>query len=137
MKMYSIMFFMICMNVAAFILTQSGAAMTGSELTYNPESILATFNLDQMWVGLGIGGAAAGFLAFATHSLIFSTVALMMAWVIINVVPIVEWVVAGVPLMLGILLPAELWYISVSVRAFFAIIFFFFILEIMSQRRIT
>ena len=136
MKMYSMFFFVICLNISAFIIAQSSMSSAGQELVWSPEQMAAVFNWQSFAVSLGIAGSVTGLLMVLTKQFMYASLALIL-WAISMLWKPLEWFVAGVPLMLNVLLPTELWYISAVIEGVFAMIFFFFIIEVATQRRIT
>ena len=136
MKMYSVMLFVLCLNIAAFILNESAAFPTSQALSVNPSDVITQFNWTTLLTSLGTGGAVAGIVALLTRQYVYAAGALLI-WSVGALSPLIRWFFIGAPLMLNALLPSELVFISIAVQAFFAIIFFMFIIEIVSQRQIT
>lgn len=135
MKAYSVILFMVCLNIAAFIFQQSGAISGSRELYISPFDIKNQFSLDTLLLtltGVGVIGVLGVLLGQGRW-----TIGALLAWVIFQLVPIGNWIISGVPYLLLAILPAELSYLTYVVEAFFAIIFFIFILEIAGQRYIT
>lgn len=135
MKTYSVMVFLISMNLAAFIIQQSGAIVGSQSLWIDPTNIQDKFSLTIITAAL-LGGGAITLVAVLFRPGIYAVGALLV-WVILALAPIAQWFLLGTPLMLTAILPAELSYLSYVVSAFFAVMFFMFLVEIMSQRQIT
>lgn len=135
MKMYSLLFFIICLNMAAFILQQSGTSTVSKELYISPLDITNKFSLS-VFGALAIGGGIIGVIALITRQYVFASVALLI-WVIGLLLPITQWFLLGTPIILNVLLPPEVSYLSYVVTAFFAFAFFMFMLEIAAQRQIS
>ncbi len=136
MKMYSFLVFFLCLNVAAFILNEAGFYTETSELVVSAEDISATFNWATLLTSLGVGGIVAGLVALLTRQYVYAAGALIV-WAIGSMAPVIRWFFIGVPLMLGQLLPSGLEFVSTVTQAFFAVIFFMFIIELVAQRSIT
>ena len=136
MKMYSLMLFVICLNISAFIIHESGALPTSRTFADSPSTIMSEFDWEDVLIGLGVSAGAGTVMAFFFG---FGAALLggMICWAICSFFPVIQWFFIGAPLMLDALLPSELWFISVSIQAVFAVIFFMFIIELTSQRQIT
>jgi len=141
MKGYSLMFFIICLNVAAFIINESGAIVESKELylspldIYDPTTGTGKFGLTLFFVLLA-GAGAIGIIGIIFQQNIFAIGALLV-WVLGGLTPIIQWFLLGTPIILAQLLPGELSYLSVAIGAFFAVAFFMFLMEIVSQRQVT
>jgi len=141
MKGYSLMFFIICLNIAAFILNTSGAIVESKELylspldIYDPTTGTGKFGLSLFFVLLA-GAGAIGIIGIIFQQNIFAIGALLV-WVLGGLTPIIQWFLLGTPIILAQLLPGELSYLSVAIGAFFAVVFFMFLMEIVSQRQVT
>jgi len=141
MKGYSLMFFIICLNVAAFIINESGAIVESKELylspldIYDPTTGTGKFGLTLFFVLLA-GAGAIGIIGIIFQQNIFAIGALLV-WVLGGLTPIIQWFLLGTPIILAQLLPGELSYLSVAIGAFFAVVFFMFLMEIVSQRQVT
>jgi len=135
MKVYSLMVFYLCLNMAAFIINQSGAFATSQELYINPLNVSNQFSLT-VFGGLLAGGAIIGIIALITRQYVYASIALVV-WVIGLILPVAQWFLLGTPIILAAILPPEISYVSTVVSAFFAFIFFMFMIEIASQRQIT
>jgi len=135
------MLFVVCLNMSAFILSQSGAMTSSQELyinpldIYNPETQTGQFSL-VLFGALGVGGAILGLASLLTRQYVYAAGALLI-WVIGIFLPIGQWLLLGTPIILAALLPAEVAYISHVVTAFFALVLFMFLAEIVGQRQIT
>jgi len=77
-----------------------------------------------------------GIIAFIFRPSVYSIGALLI-FVFLGLLPITQWIVLGVPIMLTAVLPSEIAYVSYVVSAFFAVTFFIFLMEIISQRQVT
>jgi len=121
--------------MAAFIINQSGAFATSQELYINPLDVSNQFSLT-VFGGLLAGGAIIGIIALITRQYVYASIALVV-WVIGLILPIAQWFLLGTPIILAAILPSEISYLSTVVSAFFAFIFFMFMIEIASQRQIT
>jgi hypothetical protein len=135
MKVSSLMYAVIFLNLAAFSIHISGVFPVTRELWVNPTDITNTFNLTVFAV-LGAGGAVIGVLGALFHTYTFAAGAILL-WVIGIIMPIAQWFIGGLPIMMAALLPAELAWFSVVVGAVFAMSFFLFIVEIAAGRQIT
>jgi len=129
------MVFVVCLNLAGFIIQQSGAFMVSKELYISPLDVTNQFGLTAFWALLA-GAGAIGVIGIIFRQNIFALGALLV-WVVGVLLPVSQWFLIGTPVMLGVLLPTEVGYLSSVVSAFFAIIFFMFLIEIIGQRQIT
>jgi len=82
-------------------------------------------NISGVFAVLGVGG------------IIISILGAILIWAIGIILPIVQWLLGGLPIMMAALLPAEVACFSLVAGAFFAAAFFMFILEIAGGRQIT
>jgi len=151
LKAYSLMVFYLCVNMAAYIINQSGAFIESQLLYINPFDVSNQFSLT-VFGGLLIGGGIIGVIALITRQYVYASVALVV-WVIGLILPVAQWFLLGTPIVLNalipvgtdgkpVLLPVEINDVWVSgftliIVAFFAFIFFMFMIEIASQRQIT
>lgn len=135
MKVYGFLLFYICLNLAAFIINVSGALPVSQELYINPFDISNKFSLT-IFLGVTVAGGLAGVIALITRQYVYASVALII-WVIGLFVPIGQWFLLGVPIMLNSILPVELSYIIHVITAFCTFIFFMFMVEIVTQRQLT
>jgi len=135
MKAYSVIMFLVCLNMAAFIIQQSGAIVGSKELYISPFDISSQFSLTYFAV-LASAVTGIGIIAFIFRPSVYSIGALLI-FVFLGLLPITQWLVLGVPIMLTAVLPSEIVYVSYVVSAFFAVTFFIFLMEIISQRQVT
>lgn len=135
MRAYSLMMFIICLNMSAFIISQSGSLTESQELYINPFDIQNQFSLT-LFGALGVGGAILGLASLLTRQYVYAAGALLI-WVIGIFLPIGQWFLVGTPIILSVLLPPEISYITHVITAFFAFTLFMFFAEIVSQRQIT
>lgn len=133
MRTISIIFFVICLNLAGFILNVSGFYPISTNLWLNPTEITSRFALN-IFAGVVASGAITGIISLLTRTQVFASYALTI-WVIGVLLSLGLWFVGGVPIFLAFLLPNELWYISSVIQAFVTVSFFLFFLEIISQRQ--
>lgn len=142
MKAVNLMFFIVCVNLAAFIIHQSGTLPASQELYASPQDVLVTFNIAQfelninsLWISLGVSGFVAGILAFITKQYMVTGAALTIWALCVFVIPTVGWIFTGVPYMLQAMNAP--WFITETIKALFAFIFFIFMLEVTTQRSLT
>jgi hypothetical protein len=135
MKASSLLYAMIFLNLAAFSVHLSGVFPVTRELWVNPTDITNAFSLTVFAV-VGAGGAVIGILGAIFKTYTFAASAILL-WVIGIVLPIVQWFIGGLPIMMAAILPPELAWFSVIVGAVFAMTFFMFILEIAAGRQMT
>ena len=135
MKAYSLMMFVVCLNMSAFILNQSGAMASSQELYISPFDLSNQFSLT-VFGALGVGGAILGLASLLTRQYVYAAGALLI-WIVGVFLPIGQWFLLGAPLMLGAILPPEVSYLTHVVTAFFALVLFMFLAEIVGQRQIT
>ena len=135
MKAYSLMMFVVCLNMSAFILSQSGAMTSSQELYISPFDLSNQFSLT-VFGALGVGGTILGLASLLTRQYVYAAGALLI-WIVGVFLPIGQWFLLGAPIMLGAILPPEVGYLTHVVTAFFALILFMFLAEIVGQRQIT
>jgi len=135
MRAYSVMLFVISLNLAAFILQQSGVSLASKQLYISPFDITNQFSL-AVFGALAIGGGIIGVIGLITRQYVYASVALVI-WVMGLLLPVAQWFLLGLPIMMSVLLPPEVSYLTYVVSAFFAVIFFMFMVEIASQRYVT
>lgn len=135
MKVYGLMFALICLNLAAWSLNISGLFPVSRDLWINPIDITNQFSL-VMFAILGVGGTIIGILGAIFRQYTFAAGAILI-WVIGIILPIAQWLLGGLPIMMSAFLPTEIAWFSLVVGAFYAIAFFMFILEIAGGRPIT
>lgn len=135
-KMYSFLFFFICLNVAAFIINEAAFLPESEELAVTPTDVMATFTWENLLLSLGVGGAIAGIVALLTRQYVYAVGALII-WAIGSLTPVIQWFFIGVPLLLNSVLPSEISFIGSVVQGLFAVVFFMFIIELTAQRQIT
>jgi hypothetical protein len=127
---------MLCLNISAFILHESGA-FTGSR-TYaeTPGTIESMFSWSNLISSLGVAGGVGAVIAtiFGFSAAILGS---LIIWALVSFAPVITWFFKGVPLMLEAMLPPELWFVRLGVEALFAVVFFMFIIEQAGQRQIT
>lgn len=137
MRLFSILMFLLALNVAAYILHHSGAFVVSQELYASPERAESVFNLVTLQnavVGVVGGVGVAVLVSLITRQYVYATGALIL-WVIGVLFEPIMWFFVGVPVMLNALGAPVL--IVGAVEAFFAFTFFMSILELASQRTIT
>ena len=129
------MIFVVCLNMSAFIINESGALVQSQTLYISPFDVQNQFSLG-LFGALGVGGAILGLASLLTRQYVYAAGALLI-WIIGIFLPIGQWLLLGTPIILAALLPAEVAYISHVVTAFFALVLFMFLAEIVGQRQIT
>ena len=129
------MMFVVCLNMSAFILNQSGAMASSQELYISPFDLSNQFSLT-VFGALGVGGAILGLASLLTRQYVYAAGALLI-WIVGVFLPIGQWFLLGAPIMLGAILPPEVSYLTHVVTAFFALVLFMFLAEIVGQRQIT
>lgn len=135
MKAYSLFVFVICLNLAAFVINESQATVTNTLLYINPFDVTNQFSLT-IFGALGVGGALIGIAALLTRQYVYAAGALLI-WVIGIMLPISQWILIGAPIIMSAILPSEISYLTYIVSAFFTLTLFFFLIEIATQRQIT
>ena len=148
MKPYSIIIFMICLNISCYLLVEMEVFSVSSypEGYTGPETIMETFKFGEISLTdiflLGTGGILAGIMMLITRQYVFASIALVI-WVIGIVLKPVGWVIVGFPLMVNSLLLMSgvsstlATALQLTISAFYFFIFFIFIIEIASQRQLT
>jgi len=121
--------------MSAFILSQSGAMTSSQELYISPFDLSNQFSLT-VFGALGVGGAILGLASLLTRQYVYAAGALLI-WIVGVFLPIGQWFLLGAPIMLGAILPPEVGYLTHVVTAFFALVLFMFLAEIVGQRQIT
>ena len=129
------MMFVVCLNMSAFILSQSGAMTSSQELYISPFDLSNQFSLT-VFGALGVGGAILGLASLLTRQYVYAAGALLI-WIVGVFLPIGQWFLLGAPIILGAILPPEVSYLTHVVTAFFALVLFMFLAEIVGQRQIT
>lgn len=135
MKAYSAMLFIICINVAAWLLHVSGVYPAGGTLWLSPSDVVAQFGLS-IFGGLAVSGAITGVISLLVRQSISASYALTI-WLVGIMLSLAMWLVGGVPIVLAMMLPGELWFVSTVIQALFTVIFFVFLVEVVGQRPIT
>ena len=137
MKAFNLMFGYICLNLAAFFLAMSGAFPVAQQLYVSPTDVTNTFTLT-MFVAAGVTGGVMSIIALITRQYVFAASALLIV-VIGILLPIVQWVILGLPFVLTALLAPvpELSWLSGIVGAFFAVSLFMFMAELAAGRQVT
>lgn len=135
MKAYTVIFAYFVLNISAFVLNYL-QVIPGPSLYLTPDMLLSEFSLTA-FASIGVGGAIAGLLALITRQYVYAVGAILI-WIIGLVLPILQWVVAGLPFMLAAMLnPYGLGWFAAVIEGFFAIIIFIFCIEILSGKQIT
>lgn len=133
-RLASFMYFIICINLAAWVINQSGFYPISQILWLNPNLIMERFALN-VFAGIAASGAITGIISLLTRTQVFASYALII-WVIGILLSLGLWFLGGLPTFLAFILPPELWYISSIIQAFCTVSFFFFFMEVASQRQI-
>jgi hypothetical protein len=135
LKPWSLIWFLICLSVAAFIIATAQMLPNTSILVYNPSDFSSMFSI-AVFGSFVAGGTITGIISLITKQYVFASVALLL-WVIGIMLNIAGSFVANLPLILGFIIPSELWFISTSLEALVGVILFVFFVEIATQRQIT
>lgn len=126
---------MLCLNLAAWSLNMAGVFPITRDLWLNPTDITNQFSLT-MFAVLGVGGTIIGILGAIFRQYTYAAGAILI-WVIGIILPIAQWLLGGLPIMMAALLPEAVAWFGYVVAAFFAAAFFMFILEIAGGRQLT
>lgn len=135
MRAFSLMFGYICINLAASFWALSGAIPAAQQLYVSPTDITNTFTLT-LFFSVGVTGGLMAIIGIMTRQYVFATGALLI-WIIGILLPIVQWVILGLPFVLSAILPSELSWISGIIGAFFAVTLFMFMAELAAGRQVT
>lgn len=130
------MLFILCLNLSAFTISEMNVWPIGRELAFTPASILNSFSVLNLLTSIGVAGGV-GTIIGLTFGFSAAVLGGMLIWAIVSFSPIIREFLIGVPLTLEALLPPEAIVISLIIQAVFAAVFFLFIIELASQRRIT
>jgi hypothetical protein len=143
--MFSLVMFMFCLNVAAWILMMGGLATSeGRYLVLVPSDISSLFNIQAFaadnLVGtlssLALGMGIAGLVGIITRQGVYAA-GVILIWVACIMFTPLYMILNGVPALMSALLPAEISWLGLGFQAFFNVIFFMFFIETFSQRQIT
>ena len=129
------MLFIICINIAAWLLNVSGVYPAGGSLWISPSDVIAQFGLS-VFGGIAISGAITGVISLLLRQAISASYALVI-WLVGVLLSLGMWFVGGVPIVLALMLPSELWFVSLAIQALFSVVFFVFLVEVVGQRQIT
>lgn len=133
MRTTSLMLFVICVNVAAWIMNMSGFYPLSQSLWLNPAEIVERFALSIFASAVATGGLT-GVISLLTKSNVFASYALVV-WVVGELFLLGMWFLGGVPVLLEFIIPTDLWFIRTAITAFCTVIFFLFLMEVTSQRQ--
>jgi len=124
--------------MAAFVLNESGAVAGSKELYMGPSDVLTTFDITKFnfFTGSLAGAGIISVIALIFRQGVFAVAAILI-WLVVTLVPVAQWFLLGAPMMLAAMLPSEVSYLSYVVTAFFAIVFFMFLMGIAAQREVT
>lgn len=138
MRPYSMFLFLaVCLNVSASIFYYAQIIPVRRELYATPTQILAQFNFETL-ILLVIGGVGSGLIGILTRQYV-AAAGIMVLWALGSLIEPLKWIFFGAPAMVSALLPADgsLWYIPSVLQVFIGFSFFWFIIEIATQRQIT
>jgi hypothetical protein len=134
LKWFSAFLFMICVNLAVYILASSQIYLGATaNMPISPQNLLGQlgYNLTTVIAGIGVGLGVGGIMAFITKQYVFG-VAILLIWVLAQIAPILQWVFGGLPIMMNAFgVPS---YIVDVVDGLMFLVFFMGILEIASYR---
>ena len=135
MRAYSVMLFIICINIAAWLISISGTYPAGGTLWISPSDVISQFGLS-VFGGLAVSGAITGVISLLVRQQVYASYALVV-WLVGIILSLAFWFVGGLPIVLARMLPSELWYVSSAFQALFSVVFFVFLVEVVGQRQIT
>ena len=148
MKAYSVMLFLVCINISVYVLAFSDVfPVSGYPEGYTgPTSLTNLFKIENVDLTkifvAGTGTILLGLAALLTKQYVFASVAILI-WIIGIFLTPIGWVITGFPLLTKSIAemagaPSEVALMFQTVTsAFYAFIFFVFIMEIAGQRQIT
>lgn len=136
MKGWDLVWFYICVNLSAFILISSGVTPVSHELFADPSSFTVRFNLStfSIFTSFLAGGIAAGLIGIFTGQYAFAAGGFVI-WVVLTLLEPFSWLLTGIPSIMNAL-GAPI-YVSTVVSTIFGVAFFFFFIELVTQRNIT
>lgn len=134
MKFYSVFLYLfLCLNFSALIINQIVDWPASETFDKSPTDVLSIFNLNILIISLS-GATVIGLISIFTRQYMFGSV-ILVVWIVGVLVPIVQEFIAGVPILLLKILPAELSVIPYMVAAFVAFNCFMFFSEVFMQRQ--
>jgi hypothetical protein len=141
MKAVNWIFGYIFINTAAFLLIFNIPGVgpiipVGREINVSPLDISNTFNLT-VFGALTVGGAVLGVIAVLLRQYVYAA-GVLLIWVIGIIMPVVWWLIGGLPMMLSaILAPYDMTWLITTVVAFATVHLFFFLVEFAAGRQVT
>lgn len=149
MKMYSLVLFFVCLNLATMIITTTEAFPNPVVASTSDTQMTGLFNLSNFWIA-GLGGAAS-IVTGALLANVFLGAFAGLVWVFGCLIGAVNWVFTAFPNLVGSIIKvmcqnAGIVGLQVDVisglfssifAVLFSVVFFMFIMELFSQRYIT
>lgn len=135
MRAYSAMLFIITLNVAAWLLNVSGVYPAGGIFWLSPSDVIAQFGLS-VFGGLAVSGAITGVIGLLLRQNLSASYALAV-WLVGILLSLGLWFLGGIPIVLAMMLPSDLWFVSTLFQSLFTVVFFIFLVEVVGQRQIT
>lgn len=141
MNAKTLIMFFLCLNCAGIIISAlvSADVLTADQsvMPYTTDQIkeqlnLFTFSASNIAYGL-LGAGIAGLIGLITKSGTFAVSAAVI-WILGIFLNLATWITNGFSVMIGILLPSDLWYMSYIVEAFVLSTFFWFLAGTLTQR---
>ena len=141
MKAYSALFFMMCLNIAAVVLSEFQIVPAYSRtFGITPSDISSYFNINVFSaLTIAIGGGVIGLIGILTKQNIYA-IGIILIWVMGVMFKPISWILQGLPIVLDNLLNVggvDLSIFKYGIIALYDLIFFIFLAEIISQRQIT
>lgn len=139
MKFYSPVFFILILNISAYLLNVNGISPGGKPLWVSPLDISNTFNL-VVFAGWAAGGGIAGVIAAYLGKGMYA-MGILLIWVIGIMFNLSGWLLNGLGISIAALVPSEYGVlagsIQLAVNAIFSFMFFMFFVEMASQRPVS
>lgn len=138
MRMYSIILFFVCLNLAGYIINYlvAGDVLVANQevMPYGSEGILAQFNL-ATFTAIAAGAGIAGLIGVITKQYVFAAGAALI-WTVGLMFNVGQWILNGFPRMIGILLNGTGLDVIVSTvcTTLLTLYLFFFLAETLSQK---
>ena len=130
------LFFFVCVNLSLYLMTETHFMASTMNPPYEtPESLGGIFHFDLSTGNLLVGGGILGvglIMGWITGKLIYGGTVAIILFGLDLVLPIVKWLILGLPIFLGQIgvHPA----ITLTVGTLLTVIFFWFFLSMLVQR---
>jgi hypothetical protein len=120
--------------MACFVLNQANIFPSTTQTLYSPTSITNIFNLTTFSI-LASGGIGIGILAIITKAYTYASL-IAIIWAVGIFIPILSDFLLAFPRFMNAILPVELQYLTLVFSAYAAMMFFMFIMQLVTQRSV-